>query len=84
MSHNVNCEEFVAVEKSVLVILIKMPLLTCYTRYLDKKDKTEDNHSKAHEIRERFLRSLDPFFFACSRQSVTRWGLHVCRLPNLG
>ncbi|TIB86792.1 WD40 repeat-like protein [Wallemia mellicola] len=34
-------------------------------------DKSADNHQKAHIIREKHIRSLDSFFYACSHKSIT-------------
>lgn len=48
--------------------------LICYS-YREKRDKAAENHHKAQVIRDKHIRSLDAFFYACSHKSVTRWVL---------
>ncbi|TIB08986.1 hypothetical protein E3P92_03605 [Wallemia ichthyophaga] len=74
MSHKVSCEELAALEKLENDLIRNQSIFKYLSRYLDKNNRIEENHSKGHETREIFLRSLEPFVFACSSQCVTMWG----------
>ncbi|EOQ99536.1 hypothetical protein J056_001621 [Wallemia ichthyophaga EXF-994] len=71
MSHKVSCEELAALEKLENDLIRNQSIFKYLSRYLDKNNRIEENHSKGHETREIFLRSLEPFVFACSSQCVT-------------
>ncbi|TIC08665.1 WD40 repeat-like protein [Wallemia mellicola] len=70
-SHGVSCEEFTVVMQSVPFTRVLQALI--YYSHREKMDKSADNHQKAHIIREKHIRSLDSFFYACSHKSITRW-----------
>ena len=70
-SHVVSCEEFTVVMQSVPFTRVLQALI--YYSHREKMDKSADNHQKAHIIREKHIRSLDSFFYACSHKSITRW-----------